>query len=198
MQRSAWGLAALFLLGVSGCKPAAPEAVQGTTATPAPSTTATKVGKPVLHPCALLSDAEVAGVAAGAQPGVHDTGDEGYGIYSCRWKVGDGTVMLQAFDAGPGALAQELRASSLEIVEIRRPDAAGLVRLERFEGIGDMAGAYIERADAKRGIARSSAVLMVQRGGRLAVLRIPQLADGDREQSLKKMQVLGTSIAKGL
>lgn len=195
MQRSAWGLAALLLVGMSGCKPATPEAAQG--AIPQP-TASVVVDKPSLHPCALLSDAEVVAVVAGAQPGVRDTGDEGYGIYACRWKVGDGAVMLQAFDAGPGALAQELRASSLEIVEIRRPDAAALVRLERFEGIGDMAGAYVERADPKRGIARSSAVLMVQRGGRLAVLRIPQLADGDRDQALKSLRGLGASVAKGL
>lgn len=195
MQRSAWGLAALLLVGVAGCRQATPEPAKSVLPTPA---TSGAVGKPALHPCALLSDAEVTGAVAGAEAGQHDTGDEGYGIYACRWKAGDGTVMLQAFDAGPGALAQELRASSLEIVEMRRPDAAGLVRLERFDGIGDMAGAYVERADPKRGIARSSAVLMVQRGGRLAVLRIPQLADGDRDRALQTLRALGTSIAKGL
>jgi len=196
MQRSALAWAALLLVGISGCKPAAPEVAQGAGGTPPPSAGGSR--RPALHPGALLSDAEVAGVVAGAQPGVRDTGDEGYGIYACRWKVGDGAVMLQAFDAGPGALAQELRASSLEIIEMRRPDAAALVRLERFDGIGDMAGAYVERADAKRGIARSSAVLMVQRGGRLAVLRVPQLADGDRDRALTSLQTLGASIAKGL
>lgn len=198
MQRSAWGLAALVLVGVSGCKPATPEPVQGAAAKASPATTAAAVAKPALHPCALLSDVEVAGVLAGAQPGQPDAGDEGYGISACRWKVGDGAVMLQAFDAGPGALAQELRSSTLEIVDIRRPDAATLVRLERFDGIGDMAGAYVERADSKRGIARSSAVLMVQRGGRLAVLRMPQLADGDREQALESLKALGASLAKGM
>ena len=198
MQRSAWGLVALLLVGASGCKPATPEPVQGAATNASPATTATAVAKPALHPCALLSDAEVAGVLAGAQPGQPDAGDEGYGISACRWKVGDGAVMLQAFDAGPGALAQELRSSTLEIVDIRRPDAATLVRLERFEGIGDMAGAYVERADSKRGIARSSAVLMVQRGGRLAVLRMPQLADGDRDEALESLKALGASIAKGM
>ena len=198
MQRSAWGLVALLLVGASGCKPATPEPVQAAATNAAPATTATAVAKPALHPCDLLSDAEVAAAVAGAQPGQRDPGDEGYGISACRWKVGDGAVMLQAFDAGPGALAQELRASSLEVVEIRRPDAAGLVRLERFDGIGDMAGAFVERADSKRGIARSSAVLMVQRGGRLAVLRMPQLADGDRDEALESLQALGASIAKGM
>lgn len=195
MQRSAWGLAAGLLLVMSGCKPGAPEPAPQATAKPAPSAA---VVKPALHPCELLSDAEVAAVVAGAQPGKRDAGDENYGIAACRWSAGDGAVVLQAFDAGPGALAQELRSSTLEIVDIRRPDAAGLVRLERFDGIGDMAGAYVERTDPKRGIARSSAVLMVQRGGRLAVLRIPPLADGDRDQALKTMQALGTSIARNL
>lgn len=185
----------MLLVGLSGCKPEAPEPSTAAVAKPA---SATAVATPSLHPCALISDAEVAAAVPGAQPGVRDTGDEGYGVYACRWKAGEGAVLLQAFDAGPGALAPELRASSLEIVEIRRPDAAALVRLERFEGIGDVAGGYVERADAKRGIARSSAVLMVQRGGRLAVLRAPQLADGDRDQALKTLQSLGSKIAKGL
>lgn len=198
MQRTAWGLAALLVVGVSGCKPATPEPANAAASKATPATTATAVGKPALHPCDLLADAEVATVVPGAQPGQRDPGDEGYGISACRWKVGDGAVMLQSFDAGPGALAQELRASSLEVVEIRRPDAAGLVRLERFDGIGEMAGAYVERVDSKRGIARSSAVLMVQRGGRLAVLRMPQLADGDRDKALESLQALGASIAKGM
>ena len=80
-------------------------------------------------------------------------------------------------------------------------DAEGIeiaARVERFAGIADMAGAYVERADSKRGIRTSTAVLMVQRGGRLAVLRMPQLAEGDRDQVLLKLKTLGTEIAKGL
>lgn len=195
MQPSALALAVLFLVGITGCKPAAPEPAQGATAQPAAPPIA---GKPVLHPCALLPDAAVAAVVPGAQPGQRDAGDEGYGITACRWSVGDGAVVLQVFDAGPGALAQELRSSTLEIVDIRRPGAATLVRLERFSAIGDTAGAYVERADAKRGIARSSAVLMVQRGNSLAVLRVPQIAEGDRDRALDALKTLGTEIAKGL
>ncbi len=194
MQRSAFGFAVLLLLGMPGCKPTAPEAVGGATVEPAPSPAA--VAKPALHPCDLLSDAAVAGAVPGAQPGQHDTGDEGYGIAACRWKAGDGGVALQVFEAGPGGLSNELRASTLENVDLQRPDAATLIRLEQLRGIGDLAGAYVERADAKRGILRSNAVLMVQRGNRLAVLRIPQLAEGDRDEALKAMRVLGEEIAK--
>lgn len=194
-HRTTLALVAILVVGASGCKPATPEAPRADPAHPAPAAGASKVAR---HPCVLLTDAEIAAVVPSAQPGERDTGDEGYGIAACRWRVDAGAVMLQVFDAGPGALAQELRASSLEIVEIRRPDAAALVRLERFEGIGDMAGAYVERADSKRGIARSSAVLMVQSGGRLAVLRIAPLADGDRDQALKRLQALGVSLAERL
>lgn len=195
MQRSAWGLAALLLLGIAGCKQDAPEPAPQASAKPAPSAAAVK---PALHPCDLLSNAAVAGVVAGAQPGQRDDGDEAQGISACRWVVGAAAVTLQAYDAGPGALPSELRASSLEIIDIRRPDAASLVRVERFDDIADMAGAYVERADSKRGIRTSTAVLMVQRGGRLAVLRMPQLAEGDRDQVLLKLKTLGTEIAKGL
>lgn len=194
MQRSAFGFAVLLLVGMSGCKPTAPEPVGDATDEPAPASAA--AAKPALHPCDLLSDAAVAGAVRGAQPGQHDTGDEGYGIAACRWKAGDGAVALQVFDAGPGGLAHELRASTLENVDIQRPDAATLIRLEQLKGIGDLAGAYVERADAKRGIRTSNAVLMVQRGNRLAVLRIPQLANGDRDQALKTMRVLAEDIAK--
>lgn len=188
---------ALFLLavGISGCKPTALEPAPDAAAAAAPPTAA---DKPALHPCALLSDTAVAAAVAGAQAGQHDAGDEGYGIAACRWKAGDGAVVLQSFAAGPGALSQELRASTLENVDVRRPDAANLVRLVPLDGIGDLAGAYVERADAKRGIRRSNAVLMVQRGNRLAVLRIPQLADGDRDQALKVLRGLGADIAKGM
>lgn len=194
MQRSAFGFALLILVGMSGCKPAAPEPVGEVKADPAASPAA--ASKPALHPCDLLSDAAVAGAVPGAQRGQRDTGDEGYGIAACRWKAGDGGVALQVFEAGPGGLSNELRASTLENVDIQRTDAATLIRLEQLRGIGDIAGAYVERADAKRGILRSNAVLMVQRGNRLAVLRIPQLADGDRDQALKAMRVLGEDIAK--
>ena len=194
MQRSAFGFAVLLLVGLSGCKPTAPKLVGDATAEPAPSPAA--AAKPALHPCDLLSDAAVAGAVPGAQPGQHDTGDEGYGIAACRWKAGDGAVALQVFEAGPGGLSHELRASTLENVDIQRPDAATLIRLEQLGGIGDLAGAYVERADAKRGIRRSNAVLMVQRGNQLAVLRIPQLADGDRDQALKTFRLLGEDIAE--
>ena len=72
------------------------------------------------------------------------------------------------------------------------------VRIEQLTGIGDQAGAYVERLDSKRGIRKSSAVLMVQKNGHLAVLRIPQLADGDRGQALDAMKKLGLEIAARL
>ncbi len=107
-------------------------------------------------------------------------------------------MVLQVFDAGPGSLEHELRAASLELVDIRRPDAASVVRIEPLTGVGDQAGAYVERVDSKRGIRKSSAVLMVQKGNRLAVLRIPQLADGERTLALASMKKLGLEIAAGL
>ena len=196
MQRLASSLAVLLLVGISGCKPGTTETAQGAPATPAGAAVA--AAKPALHPCALLADATVAGVVAGAQPGQRDAGDESYGISACRWTAGDGAVVLQVFEAGPGALTRELRASSLEIVDMKRPDAASLVRLEQFDGIADMAGAYVERSDNKGGIRTSNAVLMVQSGDRMAVLRIPQLAEGDRKQALQALKTLGKDIAKGL
>ena len=195
MQRSTWSLMGLLLVGIAGCKPGTGEAPQAASpAAPVSAATAT----PAPHPCQLLSDADVTSVVAGAKPGQRDAGDEASGISACRWAAGEGAVVLQVFTGGPGALARELRATSLEIVEIRHPDAATLVRLESFDGLGDMAGGFVERVDAKRGIRTSNAVLMVQRGDRLAVLRIPQIAEGDRDQGLKVLKSLGASIARSL
>jgi hypothetical protein len=153
---------------------------------------------PQRHPCQLLADATVAGLVAGAAAGQPETEDERYGISGCRWTTGEDPVLLQTFNAGPGALVGELRAAALEVVDIRRPDASTLVRLEQMEGIGDLAGGYVEAVDAERGIRRANAVLMVQRGQRLAVLRMPQLAQLDRPAALGEMRRLATEIAQGL
>ncbi len=188
-----------IMVVAAGCKPTGSE--QG--AAPAPeapvAATAEVVdARPVVHPCALLTDASVALAVADAQAGQHVDDDEYVGISTCRWPAGDDAVVLQVFDAGPGSLPHELRASSLDLVEMRRPDAASVVRIEQFTGVGDQSAAYVERLDSKRGIRKSSAVLMVQKANRLAVLRIPQLASGDREKALASMKVLGVEIAAGL
>ncbi|MEO5628689.1 MAG: DUF3558 family protein [Thermomonas sp.] len=195
-MRRATLMVAVIVMMVAGCKPEANDAAKPKTS-PEPAAPAA-VQAPAVHPCALLADASVARVLAQAQPGKRDTADEASGISTCRWAVGDGAVVLQTFVPGPGALPRELRGSTLDIVDLQRKDAASLVRLEKIDGVGDLAGAFVEREDAKRGIRRSGAVLMVQRGDRLAVLRIPQLAQGDRDQALVELKSLGTEIAKAL
>lgn len=193
MQRWTLGFTGFLLVAVAGCKPGAGDSPRP----PAPAAPAAPASS-VLHPCELLSNAAISGVVADAKPGRRDTGDEPHGISTCRWEAGDAAVVLQVFDAGPGALARELQGAALENVDLQREDAATLVRLEPFAGIPDYAGAFVERADTIRGITRSNAVLMVHRGNRLAVLRIPQLAEGDRDRALATLKELGTSIAKGL
>ena len=192
MQRCAVGVMGLLLAGLVGCKPTHPEA------TAVPTRQPPVTSKPALHPCSLLSDTAVAGVVAGAQTGQRDPADETLGISTCRWAVGEGAVVLQAYEVGPGALARELQSAALEIVDLRRPDAGSAVRLEHLAGIEDSAGAFVERTDADRGIRRAGAVLMVQRSGRLAVLRIPQVAEGDRDAGLRSLTALGAEIAEGL
>lgn len=195
MQRSTRGLVGLLLVVAAGCKPGTAEPPR----VPAPSATAAvAAARPALHPCELLADGDVSRVVAAAKPGQRDDADEASGISTCRWAVGDGSITLQLFSAGPGALPRELRATSLEIVDLERPDAAAAVRLERFDGIGDLSGGFVERADAGRGIRRSNAVMMVQRGDRLAVLRIPQLANGERDAGLAVLKDLAGGIATGL
>jgi hypothetical protein len=194
-DRTAWGLAALLLVGTAGCKreAAVPPVEPPTKPMASPSAQA-----PPLDPCALLADDSVARVVPGSGQGTRDTADEGYGTYTCRWSGGPEPVVLQVFSAGPGGLPHELRAASLEIVDIKRPDAGTLVRMERFDGIGDAAGAFVERADPARGIRRPYALLMVQRGNRLASLRIPSLATGDRAAALETLKGLAADLGKRL
>ncbi len=187
------------LVGAGGCKRSGSDQA----AAPAPAATAAATAEvvataPLLHPCDILANASVAAAVAGSQAGLHVDDDEAAGISTCRWAVGDGAVVLQTFDPGPGALPHELRGATLDIVDVQRKDAASLVRLEKIDGVGDLAGAFVERPDSKRGIRKSGAVLMVQKGNRLAVLRIPQLAGGDRALALASMKKLGLEIASGL
>ncbi len=198
MRQMVWSMMAMaILVGGAGCK-RSDQAVVPTPAVPAAATAIGEPTSPALHPCAILTDSSVALAVADAQAGQRVDDDEAVGISACRWPVGAGAVVLQVFDAGPGSLADHLRAASLEVVEFRRPDAASVVRLVPFDGVGDEAGAYVEQIDSKRGIRKSNAVLMVQKGNRLAVLRVPQLADGDRALALASMKKLGMQIASGL
>lgn len=201
MRQMTWlMMATAILVGVAGCKGSGPD--QAVVATPAaPAAVIAQVSEPpapTVHPCKMLADASVARAVPGAQAGQPADEDAAVGISGCRWPVGAGAVMLQVFDAGSGSLALELRSASLELVEIRKPNALAVVRIEQLTGIGDQAGAYVERLDSKRGILKSGAVLMVQKGGHLAVLRIPQLADGDRVQALAAMKTLGLEVAASL
>jgi hypothetical protein len=198
MKRVTW-MVALTLLGVAGCKPGASDQSPKEPAPAAPVAMAeAATNTPAPLPCTLLADASVARAVPQAQPGKQDDSDQEYGVSACRWSVADGAVALQVMETGPGGLPHELRAASLEIVDVHRADAASLVRLEAFAGIADRAGAFVEHEDAKRGIRKAGAVLMVQHRSRLAVLRIPQLAQGDRNQALATLKTLGAEIAKGL
>jgi len=194
-HRATWGLAALLLVAMSGCKrePAPPTAAVPPKPLPGPPAQVV-----ALDPCTLLADASVARVVPGAGTGERDAADEGYGTYTCRWTGGAAPVVLQVFTAGPGGVAHELRAASLEIVDVQRTDAGTLVRMEPFKGIADGAGAFVERADADRGVRRPYAMMMVQRGGRIASLRIPSLASGDRAAALDTLKGLAVEIAKRL
>jgi hypothetical protein len=189
----AWGLrvAVVIALGLAGCsREADPTASQA--ATPAAADAAQH------HPCQLLADASIAALVPGVAAGAPETEDERYGISACRWATASDPVLLQTFNVGPGALVSELRAAALEVVDVRRPDASTVVRLEELKDIGDLAGGYVEAVDAERGVRRASAVVMVQRGQRLAVLRIPQLAQQERPAALAAMRRLAGEIAQRL
>lgn len=171
-------------------------------ATPAAGPVATKSDESAAEslprdPCSLL-DADALSAFPGVLNGRRQHSDEAYGISTCAWNTEAGVVTLQTYGAGPGALVSELRAAALEIVDLKRPNAMAAVRLEPFQGIGDQAGGFTESVDAGRGVRRAGALVMVQKGQRLAVLRAPELARKDRKQALATLRILATRLAETL
>ena len=77
--------------------------------------------------------------------------------------------------------------------------AGSQVRYETIGGIGDAAALVLEKADPKSGILADTAVLVMQRGDRRAVLFTgSSLAAGDRAAAIKTLETLGRHVAERL
>lgn len=180
---------------LSGCgkqEPAAPapEPVSTSKAVTGPAKEAVAPGSP----CDFLADAAVRRVLPQAAAGVRDSSDDQYGITRCVWSMGVGQLSLQMFDAGLGAVDNEMQSRAFGLVNPRVANSVNTVRFETIQDVGDKALAVVEKTDARRGIVSGNAILVTQRGNRVAILMFPELANGKREDALQRLEALGRSL----
>ena len=72
------------------------------------------------------------------------------------------------------------------------------VRIETFPSLGNDAAAFVEKADAKRGIINDGAMLELRRGKHNISVMTPDLPDRERSAALKLLEELGRIAQKRL
>ncbi len=142
-------------------------------------------------PCKVLTDADVRKVFPDAKSGQRERRNEQYGMTACQWDYPGGRFGVQISIEKPGTVRDEIRGISIGIVDPLKPGAGSNVRYETIKGVGDEAMAFVEPADAKRGILSDSACLITQRGDQQVMLMSDSLAKRDRAEALKKLEELG-------
>lgn len=152
------------------------------------------------EPCAVVPFSDVEKAFPGAKPGVRDKRIEKYGITECVWKDGGGAILfgVQEFYGNSSAMEE---AKSLGQAMVAGDAAnANNVRYEVLKGVGlgNEAVAFVEAADAKRGIVSEGAMLALHRGERSLFLTSPALPARNRDEALKTLEMLGKIAAKRL
>lgn len=150
-------------------------------------------------PCALLIDDEVSKAFPGAASGKRNRSLDGHGILTCMWDTPTDRFVVQVFDAKSGSVEDELRGRMSGSIDPTMTGAGSQVRYEMIGGIGDAAALVLEKADVKSGVLADTAVLVVQRSDRRAVLFTgSSLAAGDRAAAIKTLETLGKYVAARL
>jgi hypothetical protein len=150
-------------------------------------------------PCAVLSLADVRKAFPKAQAGERNRRLEQYGATECAWKGADGQVVLavqERFSAGTAQ--QDVQGMAMGLTDPLKPASARNVRYELFPGIGSQAVAFVEAADAKRGILSDWALLSIRRETHAVWLMSDELPLRDRSVALKVLEDLGRVAAKRL
>lgn len=161
--------------------------------------TAPTVKLPVGDPCAILPLAEVRKVFPDAKAGERSRRLEKYGLTECGWKDGKGLVLVAVQESySQGSAREDVEGMSIGFTDPLNPLASKAVRIERVAGLGEDAAAFVERADAARGILSDGAMLSVRRGEHTIRLMSNQLSRRDRADALKSLGELGKAAAKRL
>ena len=201
-------LIALFIAGQIGCavgqtnkddatlKSATETArkIQETTGAKAPA-----VKLPAGDPCAVLPLSEVQKAFPGVKAAERSRRLEQYGSTECAWKGASGQVVLAVQESySSGTAKDDVQGMASGFVDPLNPTSARNVRYETFNGMSSQAMAFVEQADAKRGILSDAAMLSLRRGEHTVWLMSVELPRRDRTAALKTLEELGRVAARRL
>lgn len=201
MKASALSLLLTMLLGsglLSGCAQQDP----ATTAAVSPPGAESKneaSSMPTNDPCKLVTDAEVGRAFAQDTSGERSHALDSAGILTCQWDTPTGVFIVQIYRGKIYSVEEELRSRVSGSLDPVGPGTGDRVRYETLAGVGDQAMMVVEQADTQHGILADTAVLVMRRGERMAILFTGgALAGGDRASALKALETLGRSAGKRL
>jgi uncharacterized protein DUF3558 len=201
MKVSIRPLVLIMLLGgalLSGCTQQGP----GTTDAVSPPATESAdetSSLPTDDPCKLVTDAEVGRAFAQNTSGERSHALDSDGIFTCQWDTPTGVFIVQIYQGKVYPVEEELRSRVSGSLDPVGPGTGDRVRYETLANVGDQAMMVVEQADAQHGILADTAVLIMRRGERMAILFTGgSLAGGDRASALKALETLGRSAGKRL
>jgi hypothetical protein len=147
---------------------------------------------PAGDPCAVLPLADVQKHFPGAKAGERSRRLEEYGITECGWKGAGGQLVLAVQESyNDGSAKGDVQGLAMGITDPLKPQSQRNVRIESFAGLGVDAAAFVEQADAKRGILGDGAILALRRGQHTVWLMSAELPRRERAAALKAFEDLG-------
>lgn len=199
-------LLALFIAGQIGCafgqtsdaklKSATETAKKITDTTGAKAPT---VKLPAGDPCTVLALSDVQRAFPGAKAGERNRRLEQYGTTECGWKGADGQVVLAVHESySRGTAREDAQGMAQGFTDPLKRASARNVRYETFIAMGSEAVAFVEPADAKRGILSDGALLSIRRGEHTVWVMSGELPRRERAAALKTLEELGRVAAKRL
>jgi hypothetical protein len=154
---------------------------------------------PTDDPCKLVTDAEVGRAFAQNTSGERSHALDSDGIFTCQWDTPTGVFIVQIYQGKTYAVEDELRSRVSGSLDPSVPGARDRIRYETVADVGDQAMMVVEEADAPHGFLADTAVLVMRRDERMAILFTGgSLAGGDRASALKALETLGRSAGKRL
>ncbi len=155
---------------------------------------------PTGDPCTILPLADVQRIFPGAKSGERSKRLEQYGTTECAWKGASGQIVLavqESYNSGTSAKEDALGMAQGFTDPLKGGQALKNVRIETFPALGD-AAAFVETADAKRGILGDGALMELRKGRHNISIGSGELPRRDRGAALKAFEELGRIAVKRL